>query len=383
MGNLQTHRAFSLLGVLFFLAGSTQIAQAQVIINEIYPNPNTGENEWVELFNTSQATVDLLNWKLWDMESSPGVAHDFTETTLLDPGAFLVVTLHNIFNNTGDTVILKNSAEQEIDELGYTSSTKGKSWARNPDNLAEILLANPTQGEANLVPSPSPTPTPTPTPGSTLSPTLTEFMACPDDTAEWFELHNPHTTELNLLGFTIWDSKAKIYSFTDEKLEPQEYVAFEFKSSVLNNSGDTISLISPDNQVLESFAYTQCAANSAWAKRGDTWEQTTIITPNSPNIFSAANQIDESTASAALNSLANPNQSSVLGAVTSTTSDFLYPPSVLKPKLSYDKPGFPTSDNIAFLPPPRLEAGALSVIMGSSLLLIPGAIYVKNRYYPF
>ena len=204
MKNLQTHRAFLLIITVIFWVLSTRDVSAQVIINEVYPNPNTGEDEWVELYNTTNQSIDLIDWKLWDLESSPGVAIQFDQSTILEAAGFLIVDLHNTLNNTGDTLLLKNPQDELIDTLGYTASTKGKSWARDPSNHAVLFETVPTKGEANVVPTPTPTSTPATTPNSTiLSPTLSEITACPDDSAEWVELYNPHDTVLPLLGFSL------------------------------------------------------------------------------------------------------------------------------------------------------------------------------------
>jgi len=361
--------------VVGFLMITPLEVNAQVIINEIYPNPNTGEDEWVELYNPDTQAIDLLDWKLWDLESSPGIAYDFAQSIMLESHGFFVLSLHNILNNTGDTLLLKNPQDELIDTFGYTSSAKGFSWARNPGNFATLFQASPTKGETNLAPTPTPTPTPT---SNQLLPQLSEVMACPDDAAEWVELSNPHGSELTLLGFSLRDSRAKILGFTDEKLQSKEYVAFELRN-VLNNGGDTVSLISPSNQVIDSFSYTQCEATLSWVKKGIEWKQTAIITPNSANIYSDL-QSSEATNAAAVTQAGENLSAGILGI---STNNFTYPLSVLKPKLTYDHPEFPISQNIVFSEPAHLERGALSVIMGSFLLLIPGFVLYATKQQIF
>lgn len=38
-----------------------------VVINEFYPSPNSGEQEWVELYNPSDVALDISNWIIDDV----------------------------------------------------------------------------------------------------------------------------------------------------------------------------------------------------------------------------------------------------------------------------------------------------------------------------
>lgn len=62
-----------------------------VAINEIYYASRSGEVEWFELFNCSNATVNLARWRWQDAESE--VAATFPDSSfLLAPGAFAVIS---------------------------------------------------------------------------------------------------------------------------------------------------------------------------------------------------------------------------------------------------------------------------------------------------
>jgi len=349
-----------------------RVVSAAVVVNEVYPQPNTGEPEWVELLNDGDSAVDLDGWQLWDELSSANKIHQFSDVSI-EPSGFVVVELQNVLNNGGDGVVLKNELGEQIDQLTYSSSTKSLSWARNPDDFGEVFASEPTKNAANLAP--------TPNANQTLSPSLTEIMACPADGTEWVELFNPHNEKINLTGLTLHDDKNQIWSFADQLLDPHQYLAVDLKN-VLNNGGDSVSLFSADNQLIESFNYDECDASQSWAKRDNNWEQTNLITKNAANLF--AN--DPSINSALSGSSIEPApESTVAGAVAQAleTGQFLYPPSVLKPKLNYRQNPYPPANNIVFSDPPRLEKGALSVIMGSLLLLIPSWSYVKTKQQHF
>lgn len=70
-------------------AASSSVAPGPVAIDELMYHPaevGEGGADWIELTNTSDATVDLSGWSLVD-----GVAFAFADGTTLAPGAFLVL----------------------------------------------------------------------------------------------------------------------------------------------------------------------------------------------------------------------------------------------------------------------------------------------------
>ena len=174
----------ALLFSLLILLTSPSIASAQVLINEVFPNPSGDEkqDEWVELFNTSNQEIDLAGYKLKDAANHELVI-DTTYvdvTTVISAGAWLVVSRngHASFslNNGDETVYLFDSSTSDsISTFQYSGSETDKSWGRIPDgNVISSELLDPTPGTANQ-PPPTPTNTPTPTtkPTSTPKPSKT------------------------------------------------------------------------------------------------------------------------------------------------------------------------------------------------------------------
>ena len=161
--------AFILLCFLF-----AEGAQAAVVINEVMPNPvgSDTENEWIEIFNTNNTSIDLNGYKLNDLGGATLVidTEHVDGATTINGNSFLVVRRneHTTFslNNDGDTITLYlpdgNSAENVF---SYNGSNEGKSWGRIPDGgdiHSEPL--NPTPGTGNDSSTPSPTFTTTPSP---------------------------------------------------------------------------------------------------------------------------------------------------------------------------------------------------------------------------
>lgn len=159
---------------------------AQLVINELLPNPSGEEktDEWIELFNTSSQTIDILGYQLGDSASHRFIisSEHLTGTNLIPANAFILVypksTNSFSLNNSGsETVFLYNQATESavlLDQLSYDGSKEDKSHGRIPDgtgNLTHNLIPSPSSPNTPPTPAPTPTPKPTTTPKSTSPPT--------------------------------------------------------------------------------------------------------------------------------------------------------------------------------------------------------------------
>jgi hypothetical protein len=137
-----------------------------VVINEVMYAPTGGEPEWVELYNTTNADVDLENWRL----SNRTVATKYTLSTtsvILKPLSYAVVTkdasilnFHStppgllvlvpnlptaLLSNAGDAVVLYDTRGVTMDSLTYTPAwggANGKSMERIAIDVASTDSAN-------------------------------------------------------------------------------------------------------------------------------------------------------------------------------------------------------------------------------------------------
>lgn len=100
-----------------------------IYLSEFMPNPNSGEKEWVEVYNSNSSSVELTNWKIDDKDggSSP---QDFTVT--LGAQVFKQLFFSSTkLNNDSDTVRLLKPDLSVADSYSYSVSHKGNSWAKN------------------------------------------------------------------------------------------------------------------------------------------------------------------------------------------------------------------------------------------------------------
>ncbi|MCP4650841.1 MAG: prepilin-type N-terminal cleavage/methylation domain-containing protein [PVC group bacterium] len=194
------------------VATQTMISQAfvrkdatePIVISEImyYPCKKTGKDkeeqfEWIELYNKGSSVVDLNGWKLTNSAASDTdtISAYGGSSTSLPAGGYAVVGTKNtkVFNNLkvntkiklkindnkfdknqlgnyGDSVVLKNSSNVEIDRVSYSSGwgggyAKGKAyslerkdpsgdsndsgnWAENKSKKANVTV---TLGDKNKV----------------------------------------------------------------------------------------------------------------------------------------------------------------------------------------------------------------------------------------
>lgn len=268
-----------------------------LLISEVLYDPLTAEpdTEWVEIYNASTQTIFLENYKIGNAapgETKQGM-HFFPSGAQIAPGATLLIA-HNgaaffetygiipdyevrdsdpgiptlakyaawststmEFVNTGDDVILLDSADQIVDSLSWGTSTwafnpsapkvsPGSTLERVPANRDRDTAAdwgkqtNPSPGVPNLAqPTPGPTSTPsktptasktaiptetgTPTagPSPTATPTATPFAATllisevlydplgAEPANEWIELYNPNDFSLPINGLHLGDEESQ------------------------------------------------------------------------------------------------------------------------------------------------------------------------------
>jgi len=130
---------------IFVCFPSFTLAIGPVIITEVGAC-DSGDSEWVEIWNISDEVVDLHNWKFFE----DGVHHRLSGDAVLGPNSGAIIVdkdeeFSAIFpdfsglildsswgslRNDGEILALKNG-EEVIDEITYPSCKKGESLVRN------------------------------------------------------------------------------------------------------------------------------------------------------------------------------------------------------------------------------------------------------------
>jgi hypothetical protein len=134
-----------------------------ILFNEILYSPINGEPEWIEIFNISSDSINITNWGITDVLTTPVTAKISNEVYLkgksylvlakdtsiqffhrVIPSKVIKVNLPNL-NNDADGIVLKDNRGLTIDSLQYFSDwggTGGKSLERISIAAASDLNGN-------------------------------------------------------------------------------------------------------------------------------------------------------------------------------------------------------------------------------------------------
>lgn len=174
------------------ISPTQSVTYANIYISEVMVEPESGDNEWLEIYNANNIEVILNNWYIDDTANSGSTPKQFSLT--IQPqayGSFELVS--SIFNNDGDSVSLLDYNKKEVDSFQYESSVKGKTLGRINLNNDNFCVQNKTKNNLNsdcliLVPSA--------TGKSNQVPTLTNIISRSSSITLSPTLTNPQTTTL-------------------------------------------------------------------------------------------------------------------------------------------------------------------------------------------
>lgn len=120
----------------------------KIRISEAFVYPDSGDKEWIELYNPNTFEVTLLNWYIDDQEEGGATPRKFT-LVLPSKGYGVYEIATGIFNNAGDSVRILNAKEQVIDSFIYTYARKGISLGRTDLQSDTVCFQEATRGYEN------------------------------------------------------------------------------------------------------------------------------------------------------------------------------------------------------------------------------------------
>lgn len=90
-----------------------EFSQGDILITELLPSPEKGETEWVEIFNTTQKSIKLEDWRI---QEGSGL---YTKLSgRLAAGQYRIFERSSL-NNKGDFVAVISPLKKEIDSVVY------------------------------------------------------------------------------------------------------------------------------------------------------------------------------------------------------------------------------------------------------------------------
>jgi len=118
-----------------------------ILINEFLPAPQTGEKEWVELFNNGPILVNLSGWQIDDNDNSTR-PQTIPENTTLGAGEYLVITFaKSTLNNDGDKIRLLWPDDQIVHSVSFAKAESGQAIAKFENGW--FWTNQPTPGKIN------------------------------------------------------------------------------------------------------------------------------------------------------------------------------------------------------------------------------------------
>lgn len=305
----------------------TSLGTGRVVINELLPNPEGSDekNEWIELKNVSNLSVDLTNWVVSDASGKKAILTQAKYGNLLLPGGGFLVLLRPqtkiSLNNSGDTIDLIDSKGMAVDSVQYKSKApEGKSWAL-ASSAGWYWAEVPTPGSENIINSFLEIASSTnkdmieikaakvtevkKIPGEVIEVLgyktnvfsfddikINELFPNPkgdDRKGEFIELINLGNEELNISNFYLTDGVKRYYFPEGTIIYPEDFILVERVESKisLNNSGDKIVLFSTLGEKVDELAYEKSYEDESYSRsvNGDFF-WTDYITPGEENEFS-------------------------------------------------------------------------------------------------
>jgi hypothetical protein len=231
-----------------------------VKINEVMYNPADGKPEWAEFVNVSTDSINIKNWLISDVLTTPTKNFITDQNVFINPNEIFIVAKDTSFNsayskskakvfysnfgslgNTSDGVIIYDFRSGIIDSLFYRSS-----WgSKNGYSLERISLDKPTNDSTNWVTSLDVSGS---TPGKQNSIfnipvyernrlVINEIMFDPlPGIGEYVEFYNLTSDSINIGGWKFEDENKNINRLIETSfiIPPHEYFVLCSDSSVIN-----------------------------------------------------------------------------------------------------------------------------------------------------
>lgn len=246
-----------------------------IIINEFVSDPTDAEEEWIELFNKSDVSIDVSGWNIQEGSETKTILSG----TLLPKGFLVIEKPKGNLNNSGDRIILFDQSGNKMDQVTYGNWQDGflednaeapkdpESAARKFDGTdsnndqGDFTITNtPTKGKPNILTTDEEPPI---TSSNSFQDQIriTEIFPNPkgaDTEDEFIEIKNTGTIPIDLAGWQIGNRK-KQYTIPKGVLPPNEFLFFKRSKTgiVLHNTeGDIVRLITPTGQSIAQQSYS-------------------------------------------------------------------------------------------------------------------------------
>ncbi len=352
----------------------TNPASSGLIINEFVSDPITGENEWVEVYNSGDEVYILAGYTI---REASGKTTNLPDQYLTSGQYVVVESIKGNLNNSGDTIELLDADGAVLDSVAYGDGSEApavtdpNAVALNENNeWQETTITTP--GEANVISDEvqevveleteedeeiETTEEPETIEESVVEEVTTEAeetetvveetvtnnsdnqkTSQPDNQSydlrlselypnttgtdseeEFVELTNTGSETIDLLGWSLADASGKAFTAeASQTIEPGAHLALyrETTNLALNNSGtESVVLTAPDGVAVDQFTYETTTNGESFILLNGAWVGTSHVTPNEPNSLSQP-ETEPVTTEVISESVVTPDQSPVVNSTS-------------------------------------------------------------------
>lgn len=169
---------------------------ANVVINEVFPNPRAGEDDWLELHNINTNLPAAIGG--FYLSISNNISR-LPELSFINPGGFVQIIANENYSAdelalklpaSGATLVLSDSLGSEVHRLIYRSIREGVSFGCLPDGSTSLseFPASASPALPNYLPN-------------VTGVQISEVLAA--GSPDWIEVYNPLTNSVDLGGMSI------------------------------------------------------------------------------------------------------------------------------------------------------------------------------------
>jgi hypothetical protein len=285
------------------------------VINEIAWMGTTASasDEWIELKNTGDQPVDLSGWTLSSADAKLHVSLDRSipargfyllertdDTSVAGISADLIYT--GALSNAGEGLALNDRSGAAVDTADFSSgwpagdSTSKKTmerteggWITSKDPGGTPKAEN--DAGAAAVPPAESVVQKTYQRGVVINELLPNPKAA-DEENEWIELYNTAANDINVGGWILKDEQGSSTAYRLPQgtvIKKDEYLVVGRPASkiTLNNEGDAVALLAPDNTQMSRVSYPKAPLDQSYNREQDTWQWSSKPTPGTGNQISS------------------------------------------------------------------------------------------------
>lgn len=158
---LQNTLSAAIVATFLLFAFGKLAAQSNVVINEVmasnqaYITDENGEYEdWIELYNNSNSSVNLGGWFLTDNPDNLD-KWEFPTNTVIPAMGYIIIwadedssqgPLHANFklSAAGEQLLLVNASGSTVQDISFGQQQADKGYARSPNGTGNFTIKNPT-----------------------------------------------------------------------------------------------------------------------------------------------------------------------------------------------------------------------------------------------